>query len=64
MPVKIPPDWIDDSRYSITFLSLQPDHAAWVKSFFQDDKGTKYSGIWTGDDGFIPAILFDDQSRK
>jgi hypothetical protein len=59
VPVKIPPEWIDDSSVSITFLSIQPDHAAWLKSFFQDGKGTKYSGIWTGDGGVMPAIPFD-----
>lgn len=30
VPVTIPPEWIDDSRISITFVTIQPDHDAWV----------------------------------
>jgi hypothetical protein len=59
--VTIAPEWIDDSRVSITFVTIQPDHDAWVKSFFHDGKGTKYEGIWTGDDAPLPAIPFEPQ---
>ena len=43
--VKIDPEWIDDSRVSLTFVTIQPDHDAWVRSFFTG-QGTKYRGIW------------------
>ena len=58
VPVTIPPEWIDDSRVSITFLTIQPDHDAWVKSFFQEGKGGGYSGLWTSDGGLLPAIPY------
>jgi hypothetical protein len=56
VPVTIPPAWFDDSRVSITFLTIQPDHDAWVKAFFQEGKGVGYSGLWTYDGGLLPAI--------
>ncbi len=56
VPVKIDPDRIDDSRVSITFVTIQPDHATWVKTFFHDGKGTSYKGIWTSDGDLLPAI--------
>jgi hypothetical protein len=58
VPVKIAPEWIDDSRVSITFVTIQPDHDAWVRSFFLEGKGTSYKGLWTGDGGLMPAIPF------
>jgi hypothetical protein len=64
VPVKISPKWIDDSRVSITFVSIQPDHDAWVKSFFHDGKGTTYSGIWTSEGGILPAIPVATQDAK
>jgi len=64
VPVKVPPEWIDDSRVSITFVSIQPDHDSWVKAFFHDGKGTKYSGIWTSDGGILPAIPFETQGSQ
>ena len=54
----IPPGWIDDSRVSVTFLTIQPDHDAWVKSFFHEGRGGGYMGLWTGDGGLLPAIPF------
>jgi len=58
VPVKIRPEWIDDSRVSITFVTIQPNHDEWVKKFFQEGKGTSYSGIWTGASAVVPAIPF------
>ena len=58
VPVRIPPEWIDDSRVSITFVSIQPDHDTWVKAFFHEGKGTGYSGLWTSDGGLLPAIPY------
>lgn len=54
--VKVPPELIDDSRVSITFVSIQPNHDEWVQTFFQDGKGAKYSGIWTAESNVLPAI--------
>ena len=56
--VKINPDWIDDSRVSITFVTIQPDHNDWVRAFFLEGKGTSYKGIWTADGGTMPEIAF------
>lgn len=56
VPVKIPPELIDDSSVSVTFVTIQPDHEAWVKAFFLDGKGTSYRGIWTSDGDLLPAI--------
>ena len=56
--VKIDPDWIDDSRVSITFVTIQPDHNDWVRAFFLEGKGTSYKGIWTADGGTMPEIAF------
>ncbi len=64
VPVKIAPEFIDDSRVSLTFISIQPNHDAWVKSFFHDGKGTSYSGIWAGDGDILPAIPFEGESNK
>ena len=64
VPVKVPPEWIDDSRVSITFVSIQPNHDAWVKAFFHDGKGTSYSGIWAGDGGLLPAIPIETRQTK
>ena len=58
VPVAIPPAWIDDSRVSVTFLTIQPDHDAWVKSFFLEGKGGGYTGLWTSDGGSLPAIPY------
>ena len=58
VPVKIPPDAIDDSRVSITFLTIQPDHDAWVRAFFHEGKGTGYKGMWQSDGGLLTAIPF------
>jgi hypothetical protein len=58
VPVAIPPGWIDDSRVSVTFLTIQPDHDAWVKSFFLEGKGGAYTGLWTSDGGLLPAIPY------
>lgn len=54
--VKIPPTDLDDSRVSITFVSIQPDHDAWVTAFFKEGRGTKYSGLWKSDGGLMPVI--------
>ena len=62
--VKIRPEWIDDSRVSITFVTIQPDHDAWVRSFFHEGKGTAYKGLWTGDGGMLPAISFASQQDR
>ncbi len=62
--VKIEPEWIDDSRVSLTFVTIQPDHDAWVRSFFHEGKGTKYTGIWAEDGNLLPAIPFEAQDRR
>jgi hypothetical protein len=59
VPLKIAPEWIDDSRVSLTFVTIQPDHDAWVKSFFHDGKGTKYQGLWAEDNAPLPAVPFE-----
>ncbi len=64
VPLRISPEWIDDSRVSITFVSIQPNHDAWVKAFFHDGKGTGYSGIWTADGDLLPAIPFVTRDGK
>jgi hypothetical protein len=64
VPVKIRPEWIDDSIVSITFVSIQPNHDAWVRSFFHDGKGTSYQGLWAGDGGLLPAIAFDTRKSE
>ena len=64
VPVKIPPDAIDDSRVSITFLTIQPDHDAWVKAFFLEGKGKGYQGLWLSDGGMLPAIPFEPAAVK
>jgi hypothetical protein len=56
VPVKASPELIDDSRVSITFVTIQPNHDAWVKAFFEEGKGTTYSGIWISDGDVLPAI--------
>lgn len=56
VPLRVPPEWIDDSRVSLSFVTIQPDHDAWVRSFFLEGKGTSYKGLWAGDGGPIPAI--------
>ena len=61
IPLQIAPEWLDDSRVSITFVSIQPDHDAWVKAFFHEGRGTSYSGIWTGDGGMLAAIPFESE---
>jgi hypothetical protein len=48
-------DW-EGSLALITFLTIQRNHNAWVKSFFDEEKGTSYKGTWTGDDVILPAI--------
>jgi hypothetical protein len=60
VPVKIRPEWVDDSRVSLTFLTIQPQHDAWIRSFFHEGKGTSYKGLWTGDGGLLPAIPFQE----
>jgi hypothetical protein len=59
VPVKVPPDRIDDTRVVVTFVTVQPDHDAWVQAFFRDGKGTGYSGIWAADQAAVPAIPFE-----
>ena len=58
VPVTIPREWIDDSRVSITFVTVQPDHDAWVKAYFHEGRGTNYSGLWTGEGNLLTAIPF------
>ena len=43
-------------------VSIQADHDAWVKAFFHEGKGTKYSGIWISDAAVLPAIPFEAQA--
>ena len=64
MPVKIPPDWIDDSRVSITFVTIQPDHDAWVQAFFHDGKGPHSARLWRRDVCQLSAIPFEIRSGK
>jgi hypothetical protein len=64
VPVKIAPEWIEDSRVSITFVTIQPNHDAWVRSFFQEGKGTAYTGLWAEDGAMMPAIAFERQAQK
>lgn len=63
VPVRIPPEWLDDSRVSITFVTVQPNHDAWVRAFFIEGKGTRYNGLWTSDGGPLPTIPFEEDAR-
>ncbi|HVX14989.1 MAG TPA: M56 family metallopeptidase [Pirellulales bacterium] len=56
VPVTISSDMIDDSRVSLTFVTIQPNHDDWVRAFFHEGKGTTYRGIWTSDGDLLPAI--------
>lgn len=56
VPITIQPELIDDSRVSITFVTVQPDHDAWVKTFFDQGRRTNYRGVWSTDGDFLPAI--------
>ena len=62
--VMVPPEWIDDSRVSITFLTIQPNHEAWIKSFFDQGQGTSYKGLWAGDDATLAAIPVKTQDAR
>jgi hypothetical protein len=64
VPVKITPDLIDDSMVSLTFLTIQPNHDAWIKSFFQERKRTAYKGLWAEDGGMMQAIPLEAEPRK
>ena len=64
VPLTIRPEWIDDSRVSITFVTIQPEHEKWVQSFFHEGKGTSYKGIWSGDGGLMPEIPFEEQGGR
>jgi protocatechuate 3,4-dioxygenase beta subunit len=64
VPVKVSPEQLDDSRVSITFVTVQPNHDAWVKAFFEEGKGTTYSGIWLSDGDILPAIPFAKLIQK
>lgn len=56
VPVTIAPEWIGDSRVSLRFLTIQPNHDAWIKSFFHEGKGTSYKDLWAENDAPLPAI--------
>jgi hypothetical protein len=64
VPVKLSPEQLDDSYVRIAFVTIQPHHAAWVKAYFKEGKGTTYSGIWISDGDLLPAIPFAKTSRK
>lgn len=51
-------------RVSITFVTIQPGHDAWVRAFFHEGKGTSYRGIWTSDGDMLPAVPFEAPRRK
>ena len=40
------------------------NHDAWVKAFFEEGKGTTYSGIWLSDGDILPAIPFGEADPK
>lgn len=60
VPVKIAPEFVDDSQVSLTFVSIQADHDAWVRTFFHEGKGTSYSGHWGGDGALLPAVPVEE----
>jgi hypothetical protein len=64
VPLKIETELIDDSQVSLTFVTIQPDHDAWVRSFFHEGNGTRYSGIWAEGGIVLPAIPFEAQDRR
>jgi hypothetical protein len=43
----------------LTFLTIQPDHDAWVESSLQEGKETSYKGLRTGHDATLQAIPFE-----
>jgi hypothetical protein len=60
VPVRIDPRWLDDSRVSIAFVTIQPDHEAWVRAFFHEGRGTSYKGMWVEDSALLPAMAYAD----
>ncbi|MGQ0633358.1 MAG: M56 family metallopeptidase [Planctomycetaceae bacterium] len=54
--VQAPPELIEHSSVSVTFVTIQPEHDQWVQAFFHEGKGTKYSGIWSGDGGKLLSV--------
>jgi hypothetical protein len=64
VPVTIPPGWIEDSRVALTFVTIQREHAAWVKAFFLEGKGTTYRGLWACDGAPLPAIPLEMPDRE
>ncbi|MFL5329820.1 MAG: hypothetical protein ACJ8C4_12990 [Gemmataceae bacterium] len=42
LPVTFPRAQIADSKVGVTLVTIQKDHDAWVKSFFQEGQGTQY----------------------
>jgi outer membrane protein assembly factor BamB/protocatechuate 3,4-dioxygenase beta subunit len=61
--VQVPPDLIEHSSVSITFVTIQPEHDRWVKAFFHDGKGTSYSGMWSSDGGKLIGVAVDDKTQ-
>jgi hypothetical protein len=64
VPVKIRPEWIDDSQVSIAFVSIKPDHEAWVQALVHDGIRTHSSRIWRRDVCLLSAIPFEIRSGK
>jgi hypothetical protein len=62
VPVKIRPEWIDDSQVSIAFVSIKPDHDAWAQALFHDGRGMHSSRIWRRDVCLLSAIPFEIRS--
>ncbi len=63
LPASVAAELLDDSRISITFVTIQSKHDAWVKAFFEEGKGTTYSGIWLSDGDVLPAIPLEIPRR-
>ena len=62
MTRKLNPELIDDSSISVTFVTIQPDHDRWVKTFFAERRGTAYRGIWAADSLQLVQIALDGEA--
>jgi hypothetical protein len=64
VPVTAPPARLDDSRVSVTFVTVQPNHDEWIKAFFKEGRGMGYQGVWFAERGTLPAIPLVATGRR
>lgn len=56
---QVPPELFATSTISVTFVTIQPNHDAWVTDFFHAGKKTTYSGMWSGEGGLLSRTALD-----